>query len=139
MPMKKCSKSIQKILKLRSHCEYNMFLDGQLRENSNWSPVITAIAVIKRCLQRKVGPISLDDRNEAELTVLKLLQIESFVKEIQMLKHGSLGKGNRLYKLYPFLDDNGVLRVGGRLQRSSLTFEVQHPIILPRSDILYSC
>ncbi|XP_037930608.1 uncharacterized protein LOC119665458 [Teleopsis dalmanni] len=31
----------------------------------------------------------------------------------------------------PFLDDHGLIRVGGRLKNSSLNFNAQHPIIFP--------
>ena len=37
-----------------------------------------------------------------------------------------------LKKLQPFLDDSGLLRVGGRLQRSDFSFDFKHQIILPR-------
>ena len=43
----------------------------------------------------------------------------------------TLRKSN-LAGLDPFLDQDGVLRVGGRLNRSSLTFEEKHPILLPK-------
>ena len=32
----------------------------------------------------------------------------------------------------PFVDDDGVVRVGGRLQRSELPHNVKHPVVLPR-------
>ena len=32
----------------------------------------------------------------------------------------------------PFLDRNQLLRVGGRLENSDLTFDQQHPLILPK-------
>ncbi|GBM25040.1 hypothetical protein AVEN_96632-1 [Araneus ventricosus] len=31
----------------------------------------------------------------------------------------------------PFLDDNGILRVGGRIENSSVNFDQKHPIVLP--------
>ncbi|XP_045446731.1 uncharacterized protein LOC123654918 [Melitaea cinxia] len=34
-------------------------------------------------------------------------------------------------KLNPFIDDSGVLRVGGRLSRSGLEYEHKHPALLP--------
>ena len=41
-------------------------------------------------------------------------------------------KRSRLYKLDPFIDGNGVVRVGGRLTyASSLHYDVKHPIVLP--------
>lgn len=47
----------------------------------------------------------------------------------------NLSKGrrcsNQLRKLSPFLDDLGVLRVGGRLVHSKLSFEHKHPALLP--------
>lgn len=36
----------------------------------------------------------------------------------------------QIQSLNPFIDD-GVLRVGGRIQRSKLAFEIKHPMILP--------
>ena len=42
-------------------------------------------------------------------------------------------KTSSLYKLDPFLDDNGLLRVGGRVRLATgLTFDAKHPIILPK-------
>ena len=39
-----------------------------------------------------------------------------------------------IYKLDPFVDDNGILRVGGRLKHASLSDDVKHPTILPRGS-----
>ena len=39
-----------------------------------------------------------------------------------------------LYKLDPFLDVDGILRVGGRLRRASLADDIKFPIILPRNS-----
>ena len=40
-----------------------------------------------------------------------------------------------LRQLDPFMDQNGVLRVWGRLENSNETWEVKHPIILPYKDV----
>lgn len=41
----------------------------------------------------------------------------------------------QLLKLHPFLDDNGILRVGGRLTYADLlTFNQKHPILLPSKN-----
>ena len=39
-----------------------------------------------------------------------------------------------MYRLDPFLDDDGLIRVGGRIKRASLSFTTKHPIILPRES-----
>ena len=43
----------------------------------------------------------------------------------------SLSESCALSCLSPFLDSNGVMRVGGRLQHSGLTYTERHPAILP--------
>ncbi|XP_033231725.1 uncharacterized protein LOC117182728 [Belonocnema kinseyi] len=60
----------------------------------------------------------------------------SFSKEIQALeKIGQpINPTSRIITLNPFFDDKGVLRVGGRLQNSSLTFSQKHGAILPKNN-----
>ena len=40
-----------------------------------------------------------------------------------------------LWKLSPFLQD-GLIKVGGRLENSSFSYEVKHPTILPQNSLL---
>ena len=37
-----------------------------------------------------------------------------------------------LFRLDPFISDDGLLRVGGRLQRARLEYRERHPILLPK-------
>ncbi|XP_011859022.1 PREDICTED: uncharacterized protein LOC105556535 [Vollenhovia emeryi] len=53
-------------------------------------------------------------------------------------KGGRLSKSSPILKLTPFLDESGLMRVGGRLQNSQLPADVKHPIILPRQSPLTS-
>ncbi|XP_061399495.1 uncharacterized protein LOC133335209 [Musca vetustissima] len=47
--------------------------------------------------------------------IVKTIQISDFAKEVQQLKkHGALDKSSSIHSLTPFLDDKGILRVGGR-------------------------
>ena len=39
---------------------------------------------------------------------------------------------NSLKKLTPSVHNNGVIRVGGRIQKSAFDFDVKHPILLPK-------
>ena len=76
----------------------------------------------------------------AELDIIKLVQQICFASEMALLKkidspenmsNSSCAlKGSRLRKLSPVLMQ-GILRVGGRLHRSSLPECSRHPIILP--------
>ena len=42
-----------------------------------------------------------------------------------------IGSFGSVYKLRPFLDGTGILRVGGRLQNSSSDYQSKHPLLLP--------
>lgn len=45
-----------------------------------------------------------------------------------------LDKRSRLLTLNPFLDVEGILRVGGRLKHANLELDQKHPILLPPND-----
>ena len=41
---------------------------------------------------------------------------------------------SNLYKLDPFLDEEGLLRVGGRLKNSTSPYKIKHPLIMLKSS-----
>ena len=41
-------------------------------------------------------------------------------------------KNSALYRLDPFIDDDGLLHVGGRLRRSHLGYGEKHPVLIPK-------
>jgi hypothetical protein len=118
---------------------------------SDWLKLQRAVAcLVAKIRNRKTSKDvqSLDDgRTEsAKIAIIKAVQNEVFADDISVLKRENketesrdqlkeqrrtLRKSN-LAGLDPFLDQDGVLRVGGRLNRSSLTFEEKHPILLPK-------
>lgn len=54
-----------------------------------------------------------------------------FAEEMKALKEKrNIRTSSRLIKLHPFLDKNGLLRVGGRIEESNIPYEGKHPIIL---------
>lgn len=62
---------------------------------------------------------------------LKYVQSLCFSDDIDVLLRGKvLSKSSRIKSLDPYLDPQGLLRVGGRIQDSVLPFDCQHPIIL---------
>ena len=46
-------------------------------------------------------------------------------------KRQVLRKASSLYKLDPFLDQDGLIRVGGRIRRANVSFDTKHPVIIP--------
>ena len=80
---------------------------------------------------------------QAETVLIKTVQSENFATEIATLHSTELNektkndlKKSNLYRLDHFLDDCGVLRVGGRLRRSNQDFVEKHPAILPKGHHL---
>ncbi|GFW44422.1 integrase catalytic domain-containing protein [Trichonephila clavipes] len=58
-------------------------------------------------------------------------------EEIQSIKKQiSLPPKSPLRSLHPFIDEHGLVRVGGRLQNSQLRFNSKHPIILPSQQTI---
>ena len=68
----------------------------------------------------------------AERVIFRYLQREHFAKEIGRLEAGSeVLSSSSLSKLNPFLE-NGLLRVGGRLENTQLSHESKHEKILSK-------
>lgn len=105
---------------------------------SSYKKLINVIALIIRSLKRKSfkasirdGPLTVSERHHAEIKLLSLIQREQFYTEIIQLQKSELIKGPKLSALTPFLDENGLIRVGGRLRKSNLPSNQKHPILLP--------
>ena len=67
--------------------------------------------------------------------MIKTVHSEVYHEQIQSLRQQPLKNilpKSGIYHLDPFLDDNGVFRVGGRLRHADEMFEEKHPAILPR-------
>ncbi|KAL6481772.1 hypothetical protein MHYP_G00098520 [Metynnis hypsauchen] len=111
---------------------------------SDWPRAVRAVARLKRFARelKRLQPrtneaTSLEERREAEIVIIRLVQEEAFAEDIQKIKLQKgdiLSRHNKLYKLSPFLDKNSVLRVGGRLSKSALHHDIKYPAILPKKS-----
>lgn len=82
--------------------------------------------------ERKIGPVSTTEIDEAKRLIIKIVQLEEFEDDIKAIKReGSVLRKSRLITFNPFLDEQGILRVGGRLKHAELQETFKHPIILP--------
>lgn len=76
------------------------------------------------------------DIQHAAEHVYRVVQEQAFSSELAKLREQlPVSKGSPLYQLSPFIDEKGVLRVGGRLRHSELSYEQKHPVILPQDRI----
>ena len=85
-----------------------------------------------------LSAVSVSELNDAETSLLKYVQRTCFSKCYGSLLKGSLEhvtKSSPLYKLNPILVD-GLTRVGGRLNKAHLEFEVRYPAVVPEKHHL---
>ncbi|XP_011859317.1 PREDICTED: uncharacterized protein LOC105556814, partial [Vollenhovia emeryi] len=69
--------------------------------------------------------------NLAKTFWIKRIQADSFPTDINAMSNNkSLSPRSALLSLNPFLDKDGIVRVGGRLNRAPVPFSVRHPILL---------
>jgi len=78
---------------------------------------------------------------EAMTVIICAVQSESFSDELKSdrriaenNKPETIPKTLKLYHLDPFVDNNGVIRVGGRLRRASLEFGEKNPVLIPKKN-----
>ena len=134
---------------------------NRLEYFSSWFKAKRAIAVIlryKRILKERVTqksegktcpkpkgmkkhytPVNVQEIQEACDHILWMVQDQSFRMEMHVLKRKGpddeksvVSKKSPLWSLDPFVDDNNLLRVGGRIRRATLHEDIKHPLILPR-------
>ncbi|XP_038071931.1 uncharacterized protein LOC119740639 [Patiria miniata] len=72
-----------------------------------------------------------DQQNQAKATILRFLQMETYADEVRCLENDQpVSRSSPLIKLHPFLGKDGLLRVGGRLEKAKLSFDETHPIVI---------
>ena len=110
----------------------------EIKNHSDLSRMLRITAWVRRFINnarekaKSTGTLTAGEIAEAELYWIRLTQNQSFYEEINQLKRGKeVNFQSKIKSLSPFLDDSGVLRVGGRLQMTGLKFEQKHPCILP--------
>ena len=93
--------------------------------------------------------LSLEDIRTAEVELIKYVQRVSFPQALDAQKRSSSlvwqkhvlrcsGSSGSIYKLRPWVDQRGILRVGGRLEYAPINFQAKHQILLPSNHHLSS-
>ena len=123
----------------------------QLSDSTSCMEAERRLHCLRSCftaLRKEIGwaPKAAITRDGTKSLLLKMAQMESCGKIIDKMQTKkitfeqavqTLPKQDRshywtqLYRYVPFLDDQGLLRIGGRLQNSNLTYHFKHPILLP--------
>lgn len=115
-------------------CKFSLY--EFLQDMSSFSKMVSIGAHLIRLStkkeERQKGPLTVQERRNSLKRLIRDIQEECFSEEISRCRQGEpVPKGSRLVKLVPFLDDDQILRVRGRLRFANLMYDARHPIILP--------
>ncbi|KFD48888.1 hypothetical protein M514_10251 [Trichuris suis] len=105
--------------------------------HSDFSKIMRIVAYLRRFMVREERPypsmiVTASEIQRATSWCIHLLQMESFAKELDDVSGGrALNIRSPLAALDPFIDKDGILRVGGRLKFANRKVDAKHPIILP--------
>ena len=132
----------------------------RFKKFSSWSSLVNAIArlisKVKEFKRKKhdkaIEPqptplrLSIDNLTLATKIIIKTSQQDALASDLaavpaiekvegnqdKVLGRDKAMRNSRLYRLDPFKDEDEILRVGGRLRRTSLEHNEKHPVILPK-------
>ena len=119
--------------------EEESIISKLIEKYSSWTKlkrvVGKIILAIKKFRKQEVeNDLSKEILDEAEKLIVQNEQRKYYDKEIKAINQGNIrDKRSPLYKLDPIIKDD-IIRVGGRLNRASISFEEKHPIILSKKS-----
>ncbi|CAI6364646.1 unnamed protein product [Macrosiphum euphorbiae] len=80
-----------------------------------------------------------EELREAQKTLVQITQRNHFPHLFNLMSSSSsLIKPRSIAVLTPFIDESGIIRVGGRLRRSSAPDDFKYPMLIPKSSALAS-
>lgn len=112
-----------------------------------FSNLQTLVRVVARCLifarkcQKKyqsshVHYISADEHRQSLNLLIKYVQSITYAQEIKSIQKLSTLGTSKIASLYPFICENGFVRVGGRLRNANIEYNQKYPILLPQQHYL---
>uniref|UniRef100_A0A0A9XSD4 Integrase catalytic domain-containing protein n=2 Tax=Lygus hesperus TaxID=30085 RepID=A0A0A9XSD4_LYGHE len=100
---------------------------------SSYYRLLRSCAILRRFIswlttkQENKKPISVSELQQSQTLIIIFVQSLHFSSDKSMEKL----RTSKIGRLDPFLDPHGVVRVGGRLKNSHLSYQQKYPILLP--------
>ncbi|GFT51073.1 integrase catalytic domain-containing protein [Trichonephila clavipes] len=138
-------------LELKKSINVNTAVEKRQIENnliSRYSSFSKLIRISALCLRfiynckvnpvlRKIDCISASEFDHVTKVLVKQVQLNEFLTEIKCLKNGQpIPKGSKISSLNVFLDEDEILRVGGRLKHSTPSEFQKYQMMLPKAHHL---
>ena len=86
--------------------------------------------------KKRIQYLTLEETRKARTLIVKDIQRREFDEEIDDLsKKGDVEKESKIHQFKPFLDEDGMMRIGGRLKNAQIPFDAKHQIIIPQGHV----
>lgn len=90
----------------------------------------------KRKGDRDSGQLTYEELSKAKMKLLQSVQLEAYSHEFEALSRGkAIPQSSPICKLDPFIGEDGLLRVKGRLEEADMLYESKHPILIPSGHV----
>ncbi|XP_059608070.1 uncharacterized protein LOC132255915 [Phlebotomus argentipes] len=114
-------------------------LDTILERSSSYLRIQRILAYVLRVLtgspSRIRGPITSQELLKSEHKLVSFAQAQHLAEVRSAIADGTMWTSRRfahVRHLTPFIDGEGIIRVGGRLAQSPANYDARHPILLPK-------
>ncbi|XP_067647299.1 uncharacterized protein Indy isoform X1 [Eurosta solidaginis] len=108
----------------------------ECKYNTSFTNLQHVFAYIYKFVHKARHPgLTVDDIRGGTKLLLRTIQMTNLRDDYSALKNGEgVRASSCIASLSPFIDDYGLLRVGGRLQKTALDFNAKHPIMTPSGN-----
>lgn len=112
-----------------------------IKKYSSMSKLINIVAYILRfafnCRNKarsQTDKLNVEELDQSLTVIVKMVQLYAFSDELNALKGSKpLKASSSILAMNPFIDDQGILRVGSRIARATLAYDTKFPILLPHN------
>ncbi|KOB76793.1 hypothetical protein OBRU01_05243 [Operophtera brumata] len=123
--------------------ENSSIVEDLLNRHSSFNKITRILAWILRALtpivskQNRPSYLTLHELRAAKWIIIKQIQCKELNIDIEnLLRHSKVKSDSKLANLNPYMDENGLMRVKGRLSKANISAEMRFPIIIPYSSRL---
>ena len=125
-------------LKVEESSPDHLYWEQKFQRFSSWDRLVRGLGLLVEAISRKtfhVGKTTVDTLKTTEQLILKKVQKTYFEREIKNLTSSkAVPNDSSLSSLCPYLDEEGILRVGGRLQKADISTSKKNPVLVPKQS-----
>lgn len=120
------------------------FIEDLISKYSNFHKLKRVFAYCQRFIvnlknktKKEKGYLQVLEIESALNSLIKITQMQAFYDDYSKLScNKNINKNSKLFYLNPFIDKDGIIRLGSRLRFSNLPNNVKQPILLPKKHPL---